>query len=402
MDVTGLELNWMLDYFRQMLLETTQWTHTPWVIELVLILGVAIGAVATYFIAEGILYLFKWLIALINKAWIKTVFNPKICKALSQLAPALTVNYMLPTFFVTDTAAHRWISTLTSIYILVAVVYCAWVLLDNIQQALRNDQRSHRFAVPGVFDMIQLIAVLIGIIVGISIIFHKQPSAILTAIGASAAVLMLVFKDTIMGLVASIQFSVHEMLHENDWIVCETHGINGRVKDVSLTNIKVKNWDNSISNIPPYTLASASFRNYKNMLVEEARRIDRSILLDATTIRFLSPDELADLQEAGFLDGLDIPEAERLVNSTLFRRYLRRYLMHHPNVVHRHTQTILTMVRQLEMTPTGLPLQLYFFTWATDWVEFEQVQSDIFDHVYAVVNHFGLRIYQSPTGRINP
>lgn len=368
----------------------------PWLVEAMLLLTVALAAVVTYYITKLVLYGLDWLVAWTPAKWDDILLNRKMLKALAQLAPALTVNYMLPRLFIAATLTHHWIEILTSLYILVAVIYILCIAIANVYQLFEQTRKLRRYAIKGVFDMLKLVAVCIGIIVGVSILFHKEPAAILTAIGASAAVLMLVFKDTIMGLVASVQFSVNNMLRKGDWIICESHGINGEVMQVSLTTIKVKNWDNSISTIPPYTLISDSFRNYLAMRQAGGRRVDRSILLDTSTIRFLDSEEIEALRRDGFLEGLEIDKAARMVNSRLLRHYLEHYLANDDRVVH----TMLMMVRQMEMTATGLPLQLYFFTSATQWDAFERVQSDIFDHVYAIVNLFGLRIYQAPTGHI--
>ena len=205
---------------------------------------------------------------------------------------------------------------------------------------------------------------------------------------------MLVFKDTILGLVASIQLTANKMVHRGDWIVDDKHGINGEVLDVSLTTVKVKNWDNSVSTIPPYNLVSESFRNYEPMREDGGRRIDRAIYIDMNTVRFLSADEIEKLRKDGWLDGLDMEEAARTVNLGLLRRYLEHYIAMHPLVNTR----MIYMIRQLAPTQAGLPLQLYFFTTRTEWKAFEKVQSDIFDHVYAVVRHFGLSMFQSPAG----
>lgn len=388
----------MLEQLRTFLIEFFAVSGSPAWIDIVLLAAVAIAAIITYYATKALLYCFEYLVAWTSVTWDDEIFNSRMLRALSQLAPALTVRYMLPSFFDDTTTAHRLFKVLTALYILVTVVYIVCILISNVRLMMSNRDNLRKYAMGGIFGMLKLIAVGIGVIVGLSIIFSKEPASILTAIGASAAVLMLVFKDTILGLVASVQFSVNNMLREGDWIVCDSHGINGEVLKVSLTTIKVQNWDNSISTIPPYTLVSDSFRNYQAMRLAGGRRVDRSVLLDASTIRFLSAEEIERLRADGRLDGIDIPDPRRLVNSHLLRLYLDHFLATDPRVCH----DMLCMVRQMELTPTGLPLQLYFFTHITEWRGFEVVQSDIFDHVYAVVNEFGLRIFQSPTGTINP
>lgn len=250
------------------------------------------------------------------------------------------------------------------------------------------------YAVKGIFQMLKLLVVGVGVIIAVSLMIGKEPGVILTALGASAAVLMLVFKDTILGLVASVQLTANKMLRKGDWIVADKYGANGEVEDVSLTTVKVRNWDNSISTIPPYALVSESFRNYQPMRIAGGRRVDRSLYIDMSSVRFCNEDELRELESRGWLEGVPLDRAARQVNLTLFRRYLEKYISLNKDV----NQTMLHMVRQMDPTQSGLPLQLYFFVKKTGWKDFEHIQADIFDHVYAVIGVFGLRVFQTPTG----
>ena len=236
--------------------------------------------------------------------------------------------------------------------------------------------------------MIKLILIGIGIILAISIIINKSPTSILMALGASAAILVIVFKDALLGLVASVQLTANDMLRKGDWIVMDSNGANGEVIDISLTTVKVRNWDNTVTTIPPYALISSSFQNYQPMRHSGGRRINRSILIDANSVSFCTAQEIKTLQEEGWIETSD--SAQKQINLQLLRCYLENYLATHENVRH----DMLSLVRQMEPTPTGLPLQLYCFCNFTDWKEFERVQSEIFDHVYAVIHKFGLRIYQ--------
>lgn len=268
------------------------------------------------------------------------------------------------------------------------------IFFGNLYEAFYRRPKFRAYAVKGIFQMLKLVTTGLGLIVGISILFGKEPLAIITALGASAAVLLLVFRDTILGLVASVQLSANKMLRRGDWIVVKKHGADGEVVDVSLTTVKVRNWDNSISTIPPYSLISESFRNYQPMRQSGGRRVDRSIYIDVNSVRFCTPDELAGLERRGWLEGLDIDRASRQVNLALLRRYLEKYISRHRDVNTR----MLHMVRQMEATQSGLPIQLYFFTVHTGWKDFEHTQAEIFDHVYAVIAEFGLRIFQTPAG----
>lgn len=377
------------------LIETMGDGHSHQAMVLILLTVIAAGAVLSYFLTKGALYALEYLIERSPTKWDDDLLNHRFMRGMSQLAPALVVNWLLPAFFTkSDGDTIHWIKTLTSLYILWAVVLIVSRLIGNLYQAFQHRKKMRSYAIKGIFQMLRLIVIGIGIIVGISILIGKEPMVILTALGASAAVLMLVFKDTILGLVASVQLTANKMLHRGDWIVCESHHANGEVEDVSLTTVKIRNWDNSITTIPPYALVSGSFRNYQPMRCLGGRRVERSIFIDINSVRFLEEDEIRLLDEKGLLDGIPADRTGNAVNLTFLRLYLENYLATHPEI----NKNMLQMVRQMEPTQSGLPLQLYFFTKNTVWKDFERIQSDIFDHIYAVIGHFGLRIFQTPTG----
>ena len=368
------------------------------IISLLTAAGIFATAVAAYYVCKWILYLVGIAIDKTPTKWDDDLIDHRLMRAVSQLAPALTVNWLLPAFFRANEFHYvRWITVLTSFYILWAVVRILVIFIENLFKAMSARRRTRPYAVKGIFQMLKLIAIGLGIIIGISILIGKEPVAILTALGASAAILMLVFKDTILGLVASVQLTANKMLHKGDWIVAEKHGANGEVEDVSLTTVKIRNWDNSVSTIPPYALVSDSFRNYQPMRGSGGRRVDRAVYIDINSVRFCSEAELRSLRRKGFAGDRDSGEAESSmpVNLTLFRHYLENYLEQHGEV----NRSMLYMVRQLEQTPSGLPVQLYFFIRTTVWKDFERIQADIFDHIYAVVGEFGLRIFQTPAAR---
>lgn len=361
---------------------------------IILVLVTAIAAVLAYYIVKRLLAIIETIVHHSSTDWDDDLVNTSLLNAVSQLAPAILVRWMLPGFFDDDSGSFRWLSALTSLYIVWAAVRAVTIFIGNVYAGLARRPRYKFYAVKGIFQMLKLIFICIGVIIGISIIIDRSPVAIITALGASAAVLMLVFKDTILGLVASVQLTANNMLHRGDWIVADKHGANGEVLDVSLTTVKVRNWDNSITTVPPYSLISESFKNYEPMRESGGRRVDRSIYIDINSVRFCTADELHDLVSEGWLDGLDTDTAGHVVNLQLLRRYLEHYLSTNPNV----NLDMLHMVRQLDPTQSGVPLQLYFFTRTTEWHEYENIQGDIFDHVYAIVSRFGLRIYQTLAG----
>lgn len=387
-------MNNLVSQFRQFMLDNMPWAENGLVRELVLLAAIALCAVITYYISKWVLYGLSIIVEKTSIKWDDILINHHLLNAVAQLAPALTVNSMLPAMLDVTSPFHYWIKLLTSLYVLVAVIRILTILVDNAYYTFLALPKLHGYAIKGIFQMVKLVIMGIGIIVGLSILLSREPAAIVTAIGASAAILMLVFKDTILGLVASVQLSANKMLQRGDWIVCDSHGVNGEVEDVSLTTIKIRNWDNSISTIPPYTLISDSFRNYQEMRKLGGRRVDRSILIDINTIRLLSNDEIEGLRKLGFLDNLELPHPTQVINLQLMRLFLERHISSDPRV----NKEMLVMVREMEPTANGLPVQLYFFTNEVAWKEFELIQSDIFDHVYAIVNRFGLRIFQAPAG----
>lgn len=401
------------------------------VISIIYIILVAACAVAGYYITIWILRGVAYLVGKSKTTWDDDIINQNLLKALSQLAPAVIVAILLPQWF----GAGKWffgsLRLLTYFYIIWVSVYAINTFLDNLLYAFSQRPRFKAFAVKGIFQMGKLVCICIGIIIAISLMLERSPIAIVTTLGASAAILMLVFKDTIMGLVASVQLTANKMVHKGDWVVVPKHDANGEVIDISLTTVKIRNWDNSVTTVPPYSLISDSFQNYQAMRRAKARRIRRSIFIDFNSIRFLTDDEIDALKANGLfqkrkepvkgiakegkkkankesaeeapketpqeapMDTIAKTEKEvKKINLSLFRDYLEYWLAENPNV----REDLLLMVRQLDPQPSGLPLDIYCFVKATEWKAFEHLQSDIFDHIYATAPRFGLTIFQSPSG----
>lgn len=362
---------------------------------------VTVISVASYFLCVHIITPIVHLITKRTKTdWDDDILDHRAMAAFSQLAPALLLSWLLPQ----TVSGHEWgvdfIEKITNVYIVCAVVNLCYRLLSNVVEGFekRDVAKEHNLSV--IEGALKLVMFIIAAIICISILFDKKPIVILTGLGASAAVLMLIFQDTIKGFVAGVQLTVNNMLKKDDWIICDKAGANGEVQDIKLTTIKVRNWDNSIVTIHPYTLISDSFKNYQNMRTIGARRVARSIFIDFETIRFLSIEELQRLHDDGFISESEFERGKKEVNLSLFRKYLIRYLAAHPDVVHKHPDpAVFMMVRQLQPTSEGLPLELYFFSRITKWSAYERLQADIFDHVYAAIHEFGLRIYQRPSGQ---
>ena len=255
---------------------------------------------------------------------------------------------------------------------------------------------------------------MVAAVLVIATLINRSPLLLLTGLGAMTAVVLLVFKDTILSLVASVQLSGNDMLRVGDWIEMPSQGADGDVIDISLHTVKVQNWDKTISTIPTHRLISESFRNWRGMSNAGGRRIKRALLLDQASVRFLSPDERQNLRRIALIDeyldkqreeleahnaklqaaGKDPVNNRRATNLGTFRAYVTAYLRAHPGV----KQGMTLMVRQLAQGPTGLPIEIYCFSADVGWIAYENLAGDIFDHLLAVVPEFGLRIYQQPSG----
>lgn len=389
--------NWITDLLNSVM---TPESAAP-LISPTLLVVIALISVAAYFLCVRIVTpLMAFVTRNTETEWDDDILNKKAMRAFSQLAPALILAWLLPLAF----SNHAWgvllIEKLTKVYIVYAVINLLSVLMSNTVDAFEKRDKAAEHNLTVIEGAMKLILVLIGIIIALSILFDKKPTMVLTGFGASAAVLMLVFQDTIKGFVGGVQLTLNNMLKKGDWIICDKAGANGEVQRIKLTTVKVRNWDNSIVTIHPYTLISDSFRNYQNMREVGARRVSRSIYIDFDSIRFLRKEEIDRLLEKGLLSEHSLKHANQEVNLSLFRKYLIRYLTAHPEVIKKHPDpAVILMVRQLQPTPQGLPLELYFFTKITSWAAFERLQADIFDYVYACVHEFGLRIYQAPSGK---
>ncbi len=360
----------------------------PWAVNLVFALLFGVLSAIGYWLTKMMLRMVESMVQRSDTTWDDDLLSSALLSRVSMLTPGFLGMYLLPHFY---NEAPTFFDTSIRIYLCVVVSWAVSALITNLYNALYNRSNLRPYAVKGVFQMVRLLIYGVAIIIIISTLVGKSPTAILAAFGGLAAVMMLVFKDTILGLVASVQISANKMLHRGDWIVMDSHKTNGEVLDISLTTIRVLNWDNSVTTIPPYAMVSESFRNYQDMRRAGGRRIDRSILIDLNSVKFLNEEKIENLRAQGFIP----TQAEgKTTNLGLFRAHLDHKLSTDNRVVH----DMLYMVRQMEPTPTGLPLQIYFFTSSTAWKDFEQVQSDFFDEVFASVQMFELRMFQAPSG----
>lgn len=327
-----------------------------------------------------------------QSTWDDILFNENVMTSCCQMLPPILLHMLLPRMFDTAGDIFFWTVKVLDIYITACAIRLAFAILNALYSLSNQHKNLRNRTLKGVFQMFKIIAICIGAIIMISIIIDKNPTNVLTGLGAMAAVLMLVFKDPIMGLVAGVQLSVNDMLRPGDWITLPKHDADGMVVEVTLTTVKVQNWDKTITTIPPYLLVSESFQNWRGMFDSGGRRIKRSIYIDMNSIGFCTKEQIEKFTQKGWMKGLN--GGEEVVNLTVLRNFINIYLHNNPRV----NKDMILMVRQLQPTAQGLPLELYFFSADTAWIAYEHLQADVFEYIIAMLPEFGIKTFQAPAG----
>lgn len=325
--------------------------------------------------------------------WDDYLLNDDVLNNVCHLIPPVVVYALIPFAFPHEPALLEFVLKICWIYITVVGMKLVCAFLTSLYTISSEHEKLKNHSMKGFYQMIKLIVICIGSIVIISTLIDKDPIAILTGLGAGTAILMLVFQDTIKGLVAGVQLTANDMLRPGDWITMPKYGADGDVIEVTLTTVKVRNWDKTITTVPPYALVNDSFQNWRGMFDMGGRRVKRSINIDMNTVRFCTEEELAEFKKQPWMEGFEETGKEE-VNLYIFRHYVMHYLTHHPKV----HQGLTMIVRQLQPTAQGMPIELYFFSANTAWVKYEALQAEVFDHVLATLHRFDLKVFQSPTG----
>ena len=306
------------------------------------------------------------------------------------LVPGVAADLVLHYDFLHNERLMNLFSKLIWTYLAVIVILICNSFLLSMMDVYSNSEKSRNHPLKALFQGLQIALFFIGGIVVIAILIGKSPTVLLTGLGASAAVLMLVFKDSILGLVAGVQLSQNNMLRLGDWIQMPDGSANGTVEEITLNTVKVRNWDNTITMMPPYTLVSSPFKNWRGMAESGGRRVDKRLLIDLTTIVLCGDDMLQEIKGKVSLMADYEPSGDIPTNSQLYRMYIQRYLRHHPVVA----QNLDLIIAQREQSEFGLPIEVYFFLTDKVWEQFETIQSDIFDHLISMAPVFHLRLYQ--------
>ncbi|MCH1624516.1 mechanosensitive ion channel family protein [Ferdinandcohnia quinoae] len=342
--------------------------------------------------------------------WGNIILERQVFRKLSHIVPAIIIYSFSGSFETYESLIEKLAIT----YIIIAGLMVINSLLNAFNDIYDTFEISKIKPIKGYIQVIKIIVITLGAIVVIANLIGKSPLILLSGFGALSAVLLLVFKDSLLGLVAGVQLAANDMVRVGDWIEMPKYGADGDIIEISLNTVKVQNWDKTITMIPSYALISDSFKNWRGMQNSGGRRIKRSLFIDTTSITFCTEEMIEKFKNILYLsDYIVIKEQEieeyntkneinrsnpvngrALTNIGVFRSYINNYLQKHPGI----NQEMTLMVRQLAPNEHGLPLEIYVFTSDISWAVYESVQADIFDHLFAVAPEFGLRLFQNPSG----
>ena len=411
-------MNQMRDAFKQKLSSLLE-QHFPdsgiLLFDSAVILWIASCAVAIHvFLRFFLRHFIERFIDKQDHSWRSKLLSHKLFERASFLLQGIIVHIQAGLWFDESSALLKLLEMVSAQWIILFLLLSFFSLLDIFQSLADNRANRSNFPLKGLFQTVKLMASILMALLAISLLMGKSPLILLSGLGALSAILLLVFKDPILGLVAGIQLSANNMLAIGDWIEMPKYGADGDVVDIALTTVKVRNWDKTITTIPTYALISDSFKNWRGMSESGGRRIKRTIVIDIASIHFYDQEKIDQLKGITLINEYlekkqlaienykkeknisqeSLINARQLTNIGTFRAYIDAYLNQHDQVHHQLT----CMVRQLAATDTELPLDLYFFSNDQNWVNYEAIQADIFDHLFAIAPHFDLRIFQHPTG----
>ena len=367
-------------------------TYINLAVKAIIILGILVVAYAAAVLFRRLVVpLLQKISARTKAAWDDHLFSDKVMHRAARLIPPLIWYVLLRVAFYDAPVLLNVLHKACLIYLIVAALQLVSAFLDTLYDISSRHETLRNRPLKGVYQMIKLLAVCIGAILVVSILIGQDATAVLAGLGASAAIIMLIFRDSILGLVAGVQLSANDMLRPGDWITMAKYGADGYVTEVTLTTVKVQNFDKTITTIPPYALVSDSFQNWRGMWDSGGRRIKRSVFIDARTIRRCTPEETARLREKGYLAA---DTSQEIVNLQALREYLANYLSNCPDV----RSDLMSMVRTLQPTSEGVPSEFYCFTRHFEWIPYEAFQSALTDRVLTLLPEFGLQAFQRPAG----
>lgn len=390
-----------------------EWAVYLRLLSLILILTVA-GTAAFYVTKTIILHYLERIIRRTAFQWDDLLVENKAFNNLAHIVPAILVRLLAPAIFSDFEALLPLVLKLTDIYLVVVGMTIFFACLKVGEYAMNSHPAFKEKPITSYFQLIRILLYIVIVILVLSIILERSPFYFLSAFGALSAIVLLIFKDTILGLVASVQMSSYDMVRVGDWVEMPKFNADGDVVEINLNTVKVQNWDKTITTIPTHYFVTDSFKNWRGMVQSGGRRIMRSFQVDAHSVKFIDPEFREELKKYHLIrefvetrqteietwnnehqvDTSVLINGRRMTNLGVFRHYIDAYLKHHPGI----NQDMTVMVRQLATESRGIPIQIYCFTNTTSWLEYESIQSDIFDHLYASTSFFGLDIFQEPSG----
>jgi miniconductance mechanosensitive channel len=375
----------------------------------------ALAIVVYWVVRTWLVWAIRRLIKRSKVTWDDALVDAKVFARLAHIPPALVVSYGIAWIPDVDPGLAVLIQRVTFALIVVVASASLISFLTALNDVYDASPEYRRRPIKAYVQLVKIAITIVTAIIVVSTLMDRSPWIFLSGLGAMTAVLLLVFRDTILSLVASVQIASNDMIHVGDWVEMPQAGVDGDVIEVALHTVKVQNWDKTISTIPTHKFIDESFKNWRGMALSGGRRIKRSIHIDTSSIRFLSDAETTEFGRWSLLSdyitekraelerfNAELPgeatanaDLRRLTNIGTLRAYIAAYLRHHPKI---HDRGYTLIVRQLAPGPTGLPLELYCFSNDQEWASFEAIQADVFDHILALVPEFGLRVFQSPTG----
>ncbi len=363
---------------------------------------------------NSILRLVRALIRKTKNDWDDVFVEKDVFKNVSHFAPAFLIYFLAPVWLEASPTIMDVIKRLANAYMIIVACWVFGAILDAVLIIYQRFDSSRKRPIKGYLQAVKIIVYFLTVLFVISTLMNKSPWGFLSVFGGLTAVLLLIFKDMILGLVAGIQLTSNNMVARGDWIEMPNYGADGDVIDMTLTTVMVKNWDKTITTIPTYALISDSFKNWRGMQESGGRRIKRSFNIDMNSIKFVDEDlskkfekfeflkdylkektkEITDFNKVKDIDADELINGRRLTNIGTLRAYIINYLRNHPKI---HKEMTF-LVRHLAPSEHGLPIEIYVFSNDQVWANYEAIQADIFDHILAVIPEFDLRVFQNPTG----
>lgn len=378
------------------------------------IVVLSLAVIANFIARRYILSALTHIISRSKSKWDDAILRQRVLNHLAHLAPALVIYVLTPIALEGMDSSITVIRGALQIYMLVVLMLALDSVLNAVEVIYQDFRASREIPIKGFIQVLKIVVYFLTTVFIISILLNRTPLYLLSGLGALAAVLMLVFRDSILGFVAGIQLAANRMVSVGDWIEMPKYGADGDVLEVALTTVKVQNWDKTITTIPTYALISESFKNWRGMSDSGGRRIKRSVSIDMSSIKFCDGEMLERFEKIQYISGYietmknelkafnqsmnvdnaSLVNGRRMTNVGTFRAYVKAYLQNHPAI----NQDMTFLVRQLPPGEYGLPIEIYVFSKDKVWANYEAIQADIFDHVLAVIPEFDLRVYQNPTG----